>query len=664
MTIKNPDSVPEISRRQFLRYSTGTVLGSTLGSFAFGGFARADQVPDYPIDSNVLTTVDRMIAFPKAVSPGLAKDALNQTTRYREFGYGEWTFGGGLPVIARTDLMPAGYSAPLPRKLSSLVNFFAFTDIHITDKEAPNQLLYFQGAEPNAYGNTSIYSPVMPYTTQVLDAAIQTINALHKSRAFDFGISLGDTCNSTQYNELRWYLDVIDGKLITPSSGAHLGAENIDYQTPYKAAGLDKTIPWYQVLGNHDHFMIGSFPVDADPALGFRQSYIADTVWAVGNGLIPDFTKFPQLFNMRNLRNPANPSFYAGVIDGASPYGSVIYSGQSTLPAFATGAPGIAADAGRRSLTRKEWVAEFFKTTTGPVGHGFHLVNNGNSDRDDDGFACYSFVPNPAVPLKIIVLDDTQSEYDGSNDIHGHGYLDKRRWAWLQDELAQGQAANQLMIVAAHIPIGVSAIGEETEWWLGDRDTRPGFENAVDLTELIRTLQANPNLLLWACGHRHLNVVKAFASPDPNHPELGFWQVETSSLRDFPQQFRTFEIILNSDYTVSIRAINVDPAVVAETPAAKSRRAAIAAQQIIQTDLQHNNPNRATIPALGIKLPTMDPTRPQSDDPKATDPSIRFVDLSQANPAVPYNASYNAELYKQLSPEMVAFLKARFPVRA
>jgi hypothetical protein len=56
--------------------------------------------------------------------------------------------------------------------------------------------------------------------------------------------------------------------------------------------------------------------------------------------------------------------------------------------------------------------------------------------------------------------------------------------------------------------------------------------------------------------------------------------VETSSLRDFPQQFRLFDIVRNSDNTISIFAANVDPAVRAGTPAATSRSYAVAAYQI------------------------------------------------------------------------------------
>ena len=85
-----------------------------------------------------------------------------------------------------------------------LLRFFAITDIHITDVQSPAQAIFF------GYKGflSSAYSGVMLYTHHVLDAAVKTVNALHAEDPIDFGISLGDTCNNTQYNELRWYIDV------------------------------------------------------------------------------------------------------------------------------------------------------------------------------------------------------------------------------------------------------------------------------------------------------------------------------------------------------------------------------------------------------------------------------------------------------------------------
>ena len=666
--------VRSITRRNFIIKSAGTIACLSLGSLTLGFTSNGTQPIGYPIDSTVFTTRQRMLSFPLTMSavppnlmptppespngqPGLAVTELCKVSQYDALGYGAWTFGPPLPVIQRTDIMPADYDNSAPLRNNLLLHFFSITDIHITDKEAPNQLIYLQQFDgANSGNNTSIYSPVMMYTTHVLDAAMQTVNALHEQKPFDFGISLGDTCNNTSYNELRWYIDVIDGKVITPSSGANVGANDIDYQKPFKAAGLNKSIPWYQVLGNHDHFYIGSFPVDADPTLGIRQSYISDTVWAAGDLLVPNTATFPTLFDMDNLKK--QPSYYMGNIDGSTRYGDIINAGDVTSPAFSNGAPSVVADPNRRSLLRTEWIQEFFNTSSYPVGHGLNLVD----PTEPSGFACYSFLPKSDIPLKVIVLDDTQSETDGSKDIHGHGYLDAKRWAWLQAELAAGQAANQLMIIAMHAPIAVAAIGSETEWWQGDATTTQETKNAVTLSELVQTLQSTTNLLMLIAGHRHLNTVKAFVSPDSDKPEKGFWQVETSSLRDFPQQLRTFEIYLNNDYTISIVTTNVDPAVAEGTPAATSRKYAIATEQIVQTNLNVNNPNVSMVAGV-IPVPSMDPTRPQgtptASDP-FTDPTIQYVDLSADG--VPYNASYNAELFKQLSPEMISVLRRQFPL--
>ena len=667
MTIHAPEKITDsvdfatITRREFMWYSAGFFGTLALSPDAFGEIG-GDKTPvktlQYPINQRVVTTLQEMISFPWTI-PGLAKTEICQIEQFDKFGYGKWALGSGLPLAPRTDILAKDYSNPSSSRIIKFSNFFTFSDIHITDKEAPNQLIYFQQADRFTYNNTSVYSPVMLYTTHVLDAAIQTVNALHKQNPFDFGLSLGDTCNSTSYNELRWYIDVIDGKVIRPSSGAHLGEDSIDCQISYQAAGLDKSIPWYQTMGNHDHFYLGSFPVDANPALGLRSSYLADSVWAIADILVPNRQTFPALFNINGIT--AEPKFYTGVLDGSTPYGTIIHAGPSTDPAFAAGSPKITADPGRRSLVRTEWVQEFFNTTTTPAGHGFHLVDK----KASPGFACYSFLPNPKIPLKMIVLDDTQREDDGSTDIHAHGYLDAERWAWLQAELAKGQADNQLMIIAAHIPIGVAAIGSEMEWWGETANIAPEHRNAVTLVDLVTTLQKAPNLLMWIAGHRHMNTVKAFPSADPAAPEQGFWQVETASLRDFPQQFRTFEIYLNSDYTVSIVTVNVDPAVAEGTPAATSRRYAIAAQQIVQNDMHANNPNNLTAGGAGkLPVPSMDPTRPQSDASDSIDPTIKHVDLSNAPVPVPYHGSYNAELFKQLSPTMVAALKTLFPASA
>jgi metallophosphoesterase (TIGR03768 family) len=465
--------------------------------------------------------------------------------------------------------MPSGYvKAP---NAARLLSFFTMTDIHIADKESPAQPLYVgwiaEGWTPDngSTYNTSAYSPVVLATTHVLDAAVQTINALHKVSPFDFGISLGDACNNTQYNELRWYLDVIDGKVITPSSGANIGAATIDYQKPYKAAGLDKSIPWYQVLGNHDQFWMGSL-LESPKSLA---AHTSDTI-----------------INMANDPNPANAmtgtGLYMGVIDGSDPLGAVIKSGPEG--SFAA-PPKVAADQNRRSLSTltdstTNWVNEFFNTTSGPAGHGFALV------KPNAPPACYSFVPKPGIPIKIIALDDTVKGPNQQD--YAAGGLDQVRLDWLTAELQAGQDNNQLMIVAAHIPFNpylnlVTDPSQATpagpfKTLFISKDQDPASISVVDDTSLLTFLQQYPNLIMWIAGHRHMNTVTP--QIHATDPTLSFWEVETASLRDFPQQLRTFDIYRNSDNTISIIITNVDPAVAAVSPATTSRGGAVAAARI------------------------------------------------------------------------------------
>jgi hypothetical protein len=142
------------------------------------------------------------------------------------------------------------------------------------------------------------------------------------------------------------------------------------------------------------------------------------------------------------------------------------------------------------------------------------------------------------------------------------------RFEWLLQQLQDGQKEDKLMIVAAHIPIGVEEDGSFIGW------SDPKAQK-----DILNELHKYPNFILWVTGHRHLDNVTAFPSAVNDKPENGFWEVETRSLREFPQQFSTFDIKWNGDHTISIFATDVDPIVENNAMAARSRSLTIAANQ-------------------------------------------------------------------------------------
>ncbi len=525
------------------------------GAAGPGPASGARPQATHPIDSHVVTTAERTVV-PIPPPPDAETFLPYEVEKYAPNGYGRWEYGPGAPHERRLELLPGGTTSVPGEGGHRLVRFFTITDIHLTDKESPAQaiLIGFRGGSPLAI---CAYSMVMLYTTHVLDAAVQTINALHADDAFDFGLALGDSANNTQRNELRWFIDTLDGKLIVPATGLDGGSVPADaqpYQQPFQAAGLDPTIPWYQAIGNHDQFWMGVMPADDN----LRETYVGTDILDMGD-----------IFS--DPAGTASRGFYMGSLDCSTPTGTIIGIGPEAdfpePPQIAT-----AADPHRHTLAKHEWIAEFLDSTSRPDGHGF------TREMADAEWANHSFRPRADVPVKVIALDDTQRTTD-PNIVglggYGHGSLTRERFDWLIAELDAGQADDELMVIAAHIPIGIDEPGGFVNW---------SSASEVSEAELIAMLHEYPNLVLWVAGHRHLDAVTALPSPDPDRPELGLWEVETFSLRDFPQQFRTFDLVLNDDGTLSIFATDVDPAVAPGSPAEVSRGYSVASQQIFGTD--------------------------------------------------------------------------------
>jgi metallophosphoesterase (TIGR03768 family) len=578
------------SRRYFLKCCAGcaTALGLEISPMArIEKALAAKAAPSYPISDTVLTTLDRTVVpvgkphglYPQ---PPYAEIFPSNIASYGAHGYGVWGYGPafsyrGMDIQTGLIISPPG---PDPGAVQ-LVSFFTLSDVHICDKESPAGAIYngYQypyptlpssgaaveppnppaGAQPA--GGSSSYSGIMLYTTQVLDAAVQTINALHKIKPFDFGICLGDAADNSQHNELRWFLDVMDGKMIQPSSGAHLGDGNakkghnrVDYQLPYQAAGLDKSLKWYQAVGNHDQFWKGSTLWTNH----LRATVVGSSVLNTGPPTSPP--NFQQLFSGRG--------YLMGVVDGSKEYGDIINVGQITP---ANQPRPVAADKNRRALSINYWMGEFFDTTSKPVGHGF------TQEMVIKGFACYSFHPVPGIPLKIIVLDDTDKTGSAA------GSLDQERYSWLLGQLEAGQTDNELMVICSHVPVNPYGYQPPKSIW-----TPKSCISDVALIKQINTSYSN--VIMWVAGHVHRNTItpqpaKAGASPDDPLYGHGFWMVETPSTRDYPQQFRRFEIVRNSNRTLSIFVYSVDPAANtfangSPSPALKSRTCAVAAQQI------------------------------------------------------------------------------------
>jgi hypothetical protein len=308
--------------------------------------------------------------------------------------------------------------------------------------------------------------------------------------------------------------------------------------------------------------------------------------------------------------------FYAGVIDGSTEFGDVIGAGSVD---YFENPPKVAPDSKRRSLAMRQWMNEFLKSTSNPSGHGF------TKEMVKKGFACYSFHPKAGVPIKVIAFDNTNKIGMGDCSI------DLERFNWLVSELDAGEAAGELMIINSHIPINP---------YQSPGVTNPAAEfsdySDISAPEFFNKLWSYKNIILWNAGHVHRNTITNqtpwpyspyYNETDTERAERSFWEVETPSLRDFPRQFRRFDIYRTSDNNISIYAIDVDPAVNpavlttgGQSPAWKARRYAIGAQQIFHSTLawsglhvdQHTAVYNANLvkrltPAMQTKLSRVNP---------------------------------------------------------
>jgi metallophosphoesterase (TIGR03767 family) len=548
-----------------------------------------------------------------ATAEPAGKTTLTETlTAATQQGFRNITTGPGEPYLTRQG--PLGKARKNRAKhRRSLVFFAQFSDVHIRDTQSPARVDF---VDPSGPPLDSAWRPNEALTTQVFDQVVTNVNANRTSTVrqaggkrakLGFAITTGDNVDNQQLNEVQWFAQVLKGGTLDPFSGKLIGpgnecsslsAEDVarlnadvaarrytglqdydDYpgapddrydgfydpdqappdptspfaafprwpglldraQQPFATPGLK--VPYYVSRGNHD---------------GEIQGNIAAT-FPLARGLITGCQKiFPN--------EKFDPQSVAGLSEEEliDKFGDPAFQ-QQLLAGLKPAPP----DPDRRFVSAKAY-RDVFAGAAKKAGYGY--VDPKQAKASNGAASYYAFSPKPGI--RFISLD-TVAEGGGQD-----GNIDNPQFKWLKGELKKATRRDQLIVLYGHHPL-TSMTNKSTDENAGkcasaadepgcDRDPRKSTPVHLGLTgknNLHDLLLRTPHVIAYVNGHRHANRITPYPS---RGRKSGFWEVNTASHTDWPQQARLIDIEDNRDGTLSVFNTMVDSAAPVEPPAAGS----------------------------------------------------------------------------------------------
>lgn len=454
-------------------------------------------VPFAPL-GEVKTTLDRRFVPVKArqsSSAGPNPSLLDGLDAYYTQGFAELREDKGETYTTR---VIDGSTPPAPGpNAKRLTRFVHIPDFQIADDESPTRLGNFD-VPPD--GPDAALRPQDMYVCRMSNAAIRTINALHKKDPVAFTLLGGDNSDSAQTNEVDWVLDILSGsKRVECDSGNDddpIPGPNNDGKDPFEAEGL--AMPWKWVSGNHDVLVQGNLPVG-----DVKKREAVDVVASGGT------------------------RHYENGLKGAVSRDDVI------------------ADQKRALLDRKALMS---KVGTHGDGHGIGPAEQSS------GRATYTFDVE-GTPLRVLVID-TAAETGGAEGLLTRSEVDRV----IKPALDKAKADGKYVILASHHAQGSL--------------TRNGGTFGTDAPDPVLPedwatfLGGYANVLFSMVGHTHQHRVKAI-TPASGH---AYWEVMTSSIADFPHEFRVVEIFDQDNGYLMLRGTCVDFASDGDDVAAEGRK--------------------------------------------------------------------------------------------
>lgn len=484
------------------------------------------------------TTLLREVEHVPALHP--AGTTLESTLVRPGGGYRRLGQRPGLRTVVRSEL--AAPRRGREDRRAARATIVQVSDLHVTDVQNPMRFEYLDRV------NRTGHRPQELLNLHGTAALVRRINAIGAGpltgRAPDAVISTGDNTDNQAGNELEWLLTLLAGGTVHPRSGSPDAFEGVatsglqEYWQPedprsdrYKEHGfphlpglLDAAVrpfassglavPWLLTMGNHDVVANGMLE---------NRAYVES--WSTGDRKIfsahCDAT-YRLAARLRDVRAFDDVSSLIAAVAGAGTTRTV------------------SPDPRRLPYSGAEFVSLLHEdrfTGAGPVGHGF--ARGAGSDQ-----LYYTHVVAPGVAA--ISLDST-------NQAGGiEGSLGAAQWAWLTSELKR--LHDHYVLVFTHHP-------SDAMTNLAPDPRTPG-EDRYSGAQLVHLLQSHTNVVAWVNGHTHHNRITAHAHPDARR---AFWEINSASHVDAPQQARIIELARNGDGTLSLFTTMIDadsPAVV------------------------------------------------------------------------------------------------------
>ncbi|WP_428814800.1 TIGR03767 family metallophosphoesterase [Streptomyces albus subsp. chlorinus] len=494
------------------RRRTVLALAGAAGAAAAAGTALTPSAPA-PRAAGAPVRPRRSAHAPAAVAaPHSGTTLTGVATPVGDGPFRRLATGPGWPRVVREDLAAArrGRAA----RAVPLAAFAQFTDLHLVDVQHPLRYEYLRARTASAW------RPQEALSVAGAVSLVERVNALAGGPATGASLSCvvttGDNTDNNARVELEWFVRVMSGGRVTPSTGDPRLYEGVqdsglpDYWQPDsdlrdtdKAAGFPRlhgylraavqevvspglALPWYATVGNHDALPGGCFAAAdahgflADFAVGDRKlmrlpGERGARLWrAVEGGRDRDGTLFTEMLRSerRHMRRVTPDPERAPV-------------GPHTFV---------------RTLARPHALGH------GPAGHGY------TEEMAEDDTLYHTFRISEHV--RGFSLDTTR------RDGHYAGRLGERQLRWLERRLAEHEDA--YAIVFSHHTSTTTPEGGEA---------------------LRALLRAHPHAVAWVNGHSHRNRIT---------PHGTFWEISTASHIDFPQLARTIELVDNRDGTLSL----------------------------------------------------------------------------------------------------------------